>query len=338
MENMVDGARRFDQAVGALCPRVKNLLLQLPAAVRAETSEVRLRVQRPVALWRGGRTWFVTAAHGVVQNPAAGVCAEKSDLAESFRMLCSYSVYSHQAQIREGYVTLRGGHRAGLAGTALLQNGAVTGMRDITSLNLRIARQMDGCARELLRQAGSLRGGLLLAGPPASGKTTLLRDIARQLSSGLLGEFCKVTVVDERGELCGVQQAAYGSNLGPCCDVLDGFPKAAGMLLALRTLSPEYLLCDELGTAQETEALLQCVNAGATVIASVHAGSLQELVKRPQGRALLQTGAFETIALLAHGSPGQIRALAKAGDLLAADSGSGVPAFCGDSGGLSAIA
>lgn len=337
MENSQENTCRFDQAATALCPRVKNLLLGLPAAVRIEVSEIRLRVGQPISLWGSGNTWFVSNS-GVTRSPAKGICAAKSDLYESFRTLCSYSVYSHQDQIREGYVTLRGGHRAGLGGTALMHDGVVTGMRDITSINIRVARQVNGCAGELLRQIGSLRGGLLLAGPPASGKTTLLRDIARQLSSGLCGQIHKVTVVDERGELCGAHQAEYGNDLGPCCDVLDGFPKAAGMLLAIRSLSPEYLLCDELGTAQEADALVQSVNAGATVIASIHAGSLQELAARPQARALLQSGAFETVALLESGKPGRIKGLVKAGDLLAENSGGGVSALCGHSGGLSAIA
>ncbi|MCH3972273.1 MAG: stage III sporulation protein AA [Oscillospiraceae bacterium] len=337
MKMETENAQKFHQAVSALCPRLRVLLLRLPEEIQAKVSEIRLHVGRPVCLWNGSSTWFLTDG-GVTPLPQNGICATKTDLYESFRTLCSFSVYSYQEQIREGYVTLRGGHRAGLGGTAVFSGGRVSGMRDITSVNLRIARQIEGCAQPLLQRAGDLSGGLLLAGPPASGKTTLLRDIARQLSSGACGRIHKVTVVDERGELCGASCGEYGSDLGPCCDVLDGFPKAEGMLMALRTLSPEYLICDELGTRQETEALLQSVNAGASVVASIHAGSLEQLASRPQAYAMLQSGAFQHVALLAGGKPGRITKLVKAGDLLAQSGGGALPHLRGNSGGLPAIA
>jgi stage III sporulation protein AA len=337
MAGKLENAQKFNQAAGALCPRLRALLLRLPEEIRSRVSEIRLHVGQPVCLWDGGSTWFLKEG-GVTLLPRDGLCASKADLYESFRTLCSFSVYSYQEQIRKGYVTLRGGHRAGLAGTAVMTGGTITGMRDITSINLRVARQVDGCAQALLQRAGNLSGGLLLAGPPACGKTTLLRDIARQLSSGACGRIHKVTVVDERGELCGANRAEYGNNLGPCCDVLDGFPKAEGMLLALRSLSPEYLICDELGSGQEAEALLQSVNAGASVIASIPAGSLEQLAARPQARALLQSGAFAQVALLSGGRPGRVAKLVKAGDVLAQNTGSALPCLRGNGGGLPAIA
>lgn len=337
MEQKEKNAARFLEAAGVLCPRLSQLLAGLPADVRAEVSEIRLRVGQPVSLWGGGSTWFVTAG-GVGLTPAHAVLASRADLSESFRILCSYSVYSHQEQIRAGYVTLPGGHRAGLGGTAVIKAGEITGMRDITSLNIRVARQVDGCADELLRRVGSLEGGLLLAGPPASGKTTILRDIARQLSGGLRGPVHKVVVVDERGELCGAHQGVYGNDLGPCCDVLDGFPKAEGMLLAVRSLSPEYILCDELGGTREAAALTESVNAGACVVASIHAGSLRELASRPQAWSLLESGAFARVALLEKGRPGRLRDLIKAGDLFAQTAGRAPAGTGGNSGGMPAIA
>ncbi|MCH4240209.1 MAG: stage III sporulation protein AA [Oscillospiraceae bacterium] len=337
MNKEMGNARRFDSAVAALCPHLRGMLLKLPEEIRADISEIRLRVHQPISLWRGGSTWFLMEG-GVTLEPGKGICAGKADLYESFRTLCSYSVYSHQEQIRQGYVTLRGGHRAGLGGTAVMSGGTVTGMKDITSVNLRIARQINGCADKLLHSAGSLRGGLLLAGPPASGKTTILRDIARQLSGGIRGHISKVAVVDERSEICGAYQGEYGNDLGPCCDVLDGFPKAEGMLLAVRSLSPEYIICDELGTQKETEALMQSVNAGASIIASIHAGNLAELRARTQTQSLLQSGAFEKVALLGGDHPGMVKAVVKAGDLLAQDNRGCMPDIRGSGGGLSAIA
>lgn len=337
MEQKEKNAARFLEAAGVLCPRLSKVLKALPVDVRAEVSEIRLRVGQPLSLWGDGSTWFVTAS-GIGLTPAHAVIASRADLSESFRILCSYSIYSHQEQIRAGYVTLPGGHRAGIGGTAVLKNGEIAGMRDITSLNIRIARQVEGCADALFRRLGSLEGGLLLAGPPASGKTTLLRDIARQLSGGTHGPVHKVTVVDERGELCGAHQGVYGNDLGPCCDVLDGFPKAEGMLLAVRSLSPEYIICDELGGAREAAALTESVNAGASVVASIHAGSLRELAARPQVWPLLESGAFAYVALLDKGRPGRVRDVVKAGDLFAQGVGRGALGVGGSGGGVPAIA
>ena len=330
-------AASFRQAAQALCPRIADLLLALPVSMQAQVMEIRLRAEQPVSVWESRGTWFMTPG-GPGLSPAHAVCARREDLQECFRRLCSHSVYSHEEQIRQGFLTLPGGHRAGLAGSAVCRGGAVVGMRDISGINIRIARQLPGSADTLFQTLGTLEGGLLLAGPPACGKTTLLRDIARQLSAGLRGPVRKVAVVDERGEIAGAFHGVLGSDLGPCCDVLDGFPKAAGMMQAVRVLSPEYLLCDELGGMQEAAALLESVNAGVHVIASLHAGSLSECNTRPQARALLESGAFQTIVLLEQGRPGRIAQFIKAGDLLAADRGSGAGCLGRNGGRVSAIA
>ena len=163
-----------------------------------------------------------------------------------------------------------------------------------------------------------MEGGLLLVGAPSSGKTTVLRDIARQLSTGSLGAIRRVAVIDERGELAGVYKGIPGNFLGPCCDVLDGYPKAQGILQAVRSLAPDCILCDEIGSEEDTRSLLQCLHAGVTVIASIHAGSSEEFMKRKQAELLMRAGAFETVAFLkSRKEPGTVAELRKAGDLLA---------------------
>ena len=172
-------------------------------------------------------------------------------------------------------------------------------MREITSINLRVARQVQGCAMTLAEELFS--GGLcscIIAGPPASGKTTLLRDLARILSSGFHETYCKTVVVDERGELAAVSQGLPGNDLGPCCDVLTGFAKAEGILRAVRTLSPQVIFCDEIGSLEEVQAIEEGLGCGVHVILTLHGGSMEELLRRPQAAALRKTGAFERVALL----------------------------------------
>ena len=319
------GEERFDSAAEGICENIRKHLWALPPEVKKQAQEIRLRVGRPVTVCCPGGIYFLREGGGIAcLNGPDCVCAAKDDLEESFRILCGNSVYSHETEIRNGYVTLRGGHRAGICGTSVFQNGSVSGIRDISSINIRVAREVPGCADLLLnRLKNTLDGGLLLAGPPSSGKTTMLRDIARQLASGTRGNIRKVAVVDERGEIAGTYRGVPQNDVGLCCDVLDGCPKAEGILMAVRTLSPQYVVCDEIGSEDEVHAVEQSLNAGACVIASIHAGSTAELLRRRQAAALLETGAFAVAAMLrGSGKPGDIAEIYRAGDLLAEAGGS----------------
>ncbi len=312
MKSMETQEKRFDQAVKQLCDPVANLLLFLPGYLKEQVQEVRLRAGQPLSLCSGSRSWFVDRSGKVYDRPNE-LCyrVEQGDLFASFRSLCSYSVHTHQNEIRQGFVTISGGHRAGICGTAVYEQNQKTGVRDITSINLRIARQIHGVADELVDQVFS-KGlqGVLIAGAPSSGKTTLLRDLARQLSSGRAGACYKVAVVDERSEIAACSGGTVQNDLGPCCDVLDGFSKEEGIQMALRVLSPQVILCDEVGTQAEIQGVISGVNSGVAVVTTIHANSLQEILRRPQGRALLETGAFETLVILAGAKePGKIRQL-----------------------------
>ncbi|QNK41262.1 stage III sporulation protein AA [Caproicibacter fermentans] len=332
---------RFDTASKCICERISTALFNLPADVKKHTQEIRLRVNRPVCICCAEGTYFLGPGGRLACRVIPGLLvAERRDLEESFRNLCSYSIYSHENEIKNGYITLSGGHRAGICGTAVLQSAVIGSVREISSINLRISREIRGAADLLLDQLGNrLQEGLLLAGAPSSGKTTILRDLARQLSGGSRGNLKKVAVVDERGEIAGTYMGVPQNDLGCCCDVLDGYPKADGILLAVRTLSPEIIICDEIGSESEVTAVEQGLNTGATMIASIHAGSVQELMRRVQTQKLLRTGAFASVALLdAKHGPGKIAGIYKAGDLLAEAVGGASADYGGNSLGLYGIA
>lgn len=313
------GEKRFDSASLGVCDSIRKHLFSLPPEIKNRVQEIRLRVGRPVTLCCPEGIYFLKSGGGLacVAGPSC-VVTGKNEVEESFRILCGNSIYSHDTEIRSGYVTLRGGHRAGICGTSVFQNGSVSGLRDISSINIRVAREITGCADAILcKLKNSLAGGLLLAGPPSSGKTTILRDIARQLSSGICGNIRKVTVVDERGEIAGTYQGVPQNDVGLCCDVLDCCPKSEGILTAVRTLSPQFIICDEIGAEEEVRAVEQSLNAGVSVIASIHAGSKEELESRSQVASLLRTGAFRNVVLLrGSGKPGEISQICMAGDLL----------------------
>lgn len=332
---------RFDSAAKAVCERIGKYFKLLPRDIKNQTQEIRLRVNKPISVCCTGGIYFLNQNGRLMCYPNKDtMIADKSDIDECFRNICSYSIYSHQNEIKNGYITLSGGHRVGISGTAVFHEGEVSGMRDISAINIRIAREIAGSADELLKAIkNEIKGGLLIAGAPASGKTTILRDIARQLSSGMCGDMKKVTVVDERGELAGTYMGVSQNNLGICSDVLDGYPKAAGIMQAIRSLSPEFIICDELGGNDEVSAVEQSLNAGVSIISSIHAGSIEELLNRKQAVALLRTGAFGCVAMLnGQADPGKITGIYKAGDLLAKVNRGVNSNRCGDSGGIYGVA
>jgi len=339
MDNYSDP--RFDSAAKAVCERIGKYFKLLPRDIKNQTQELRLRVNKPVSICCTGGIYFLNYSGRLVCYPDDDtMIANKGDVEECFRNICSYSIYSHQNEIKNGFITLSGGHRVGISGTAVFHNGEITGMRDISSINIRIAREITGSATELFHALNNdISGGLLLAGAPASGKTTILRDIARQLSNGTCGDMKKVAVIDERGELAGTYMGVPQNDLGVCSDVLDGYPKAEGIMQAIRSLSPEFIICDELGGSDEVSAVKQGLNAGVSMISSIHAGSIEELMMRKQAVSLLKTGAFGCVAMLnGHAEPGKITGIYKAGDLLAKTDRGTDSNLCGNPCGIYGVA
>lgn len=293
----------FQEVVEYLPARLRGFLDVLSPSERATAQEIRLRA---------GQSMAVTLPAG---TRLVGERVTPEEVEECFRRLCQNSVHTYQHDIAQGFVTLRRGHRAGLCGTAVLDGeGHVTGMRSIGSVNIRLAREIPGAADALMGQVlrnGRLQGCLIVS-PPRCGKTTMLRDLARQLSRLRY----RVTVVDERSELAACRQGVPQNDLGPCCDVLDGFPKAAGMLYAVRNLGPQVLVCDEIGDSAEVSALLHAMNAGVKAAVSAHASGIEELLGRPDFIRLLTSGAIDCVVVLAAGEkPGTIQRVIRGEEL-----------------------
>lgn len=296
----------FEQASRALGSRLHTMLSALDGHTKAAAQEIRLRSECKISLRIDNE--LKTLEHLPKMTAQT--------IKEAFESICGYSVYAHQNDIAKGFVTVQGGHRAGICGTAVVANGQVTMLRDITAINLRIARDFTGCSALLFSKIQYTEPtGLLIAGAPMSGKTTLLRDIAAALSMGVTGRRYAVSLLDERGELAAVCGGSAQYEGVRSCDILSGYPKDAAIALALRSMAPEVIVCDEIGTEKEAEAIAESLNAGVAVIASVHAGSEKELLLRPAVKNLLATGAFRYTVLLSK-APLSIEKIIKTEDLL----------------------
>ena len=255
-------------------------------------------------------TLYLTKSGHVRMCPASdSLITPFAEIQDCFYAVCGYSVHSVQHALTNGYVPLGGGHRAGVCGTAVLNSeGEIINVRRITSLNIRVAREVrEACPKEvadLLRDDSA--GGLLFAGPPACGKTTLLRGAARVL--GNAGRL--VAIVDERMELCPTCTDGFVTPPALGCDVLSGYPKALGMQQALRTLAPQTIICDEVGGMEDARAVLAAANAGVRIVASIHAQAPGLMWGRPQSRVLLETGAFQYVVFLESSrTPGVVKGI-----------------------------
>lgn len=273
----------------------------LPASVREAIEEVRFRVGRPVFAYGSGSTVTV-----VDPDPLPADALEHLVLG-----LVEHSLYARQDQLRQAFFTLPGGHRVGIAGRAVLDDGKVRTVRDISGLNLRRGRAIPGVAEALWAAlGGSDPCSLLVVSPPRAGKTTLIRDVARVWSD----QGHPTVVIDERGELAGMVGAEAAHALGAHTDVLDGWPKASGLNAAIRTLGPHLVVVDELGSADEADAVEAARRAGVEVVASVH-GDLTG--KSPGGRMadrLWRQGVFAARVTLSrrHG-PGTLEEVRRLG-------------------------
>ena len=283
---------------------IRRCLEAVSDADREKINEIRLRVNRPVSVTSSGKSYFVTKNGGLTAQPLLGVNAEKSEISEILKAICSFSVHSYTKELSQGYITIENGVRAGIAGTAVQNGDNKNSVKYINALNFRIPRQVKGCAEMICSKICAQKPcGIIICGGVSSGKTTLLRDICR-----ILGNRFIVSLVDERGELAGCSEGVPGNDVGAFTDVLDGYSRSDGIISAIRSLSPEVIMCDEISTDEDSKAILSAAGCGVRFIATAHCENADDLKKRHFIAGLIESGIFDYAVIMAGSkAPGVIK-------------------------------
>lgn len=293
----------LEQSIYPVLPNnLVGMISTVSRAQLADLTEIRLRINQPLLLVLGNRDIIISPMGKAVEDYNESYLCNQDDIHKTLQLISKNSLYAFEHEIKMGFLTIDGGHRIGLAGQAIMDDRDVKSLKNITCLNIRIAREVKGCA-DLIMPYIITKGGhvlnTLIISPPRCGKTTVLRDLIRQISMGSkMYKGLQVGVVDERSEIAACKNGISTVDLGIRTDVLDSCPKAIGMLMLIRSMSPAVVATDELGRAEDIHAVREALNAGVSVLTTVHGKDVNELLYRPHVKELLQNKYFHRYVLL----------------------------------------
>ena len=261
--------------------------------IKEELQEIRIRVDRPLILKLKDNEIIVE--YKITQN----------EILQIVERLCENSIYAYKKQLCEGYITIKGGHRVGIAGTVVIENGEIINIKYITSLNFRIARQVLNCSNRIIGQVIDTKNqtifNTLIVSPPGKGKTTILRDLIRKLSNGMSeinfkGKTCGV--VDERGEIAAMYRGIPQNDIGIRTDIIDNVSKPKGIKILIRTMAPEIIACDEIGSSEDIQAIEEAMLSGVKGIFTMHGKHIEDVNANRHIKKLIEDKIIEKIIFI----------------------------------------
>ena len=269
-----------------------NLLQENPQ-IANELQEIRIRVDKPIILKL--REKDLILQYNILQT----------EILQIVERLCENSIYAYKNQICEGFITIKGGHRVGLTGSCVIENGKITNIKYISSLNIRIAREVKNCSTRILREIIDIENktiyNSIIVAPPGRGKTTILRDIIRRISDGIeeinfRGKTCGV--VDERGEIAAMYKGAPQNDVGIRTDIIENVSKNKGIHMLIRTMAPEIIACDEIGSKEDVEAIHYALYSGVKGIFTMHGKNVEDIKNNKQIYELIENREIQKIVFL----------------------------------------
>lgn len=268
-----------------------------------ELQEIRIRTDKPLAIINNGSEYFVSKDSKLTHKVNEAFIVSTREVRETMEYISNYSLYAFEEELKQGFITVSGGHRIGISGKVIIDKNQVKTIKNISGLNIRLSHQVLGCADKLIPfiiNGDNVYHSLIIS-PPRCGKTTLLRDTIRQLSNGnkyING--MNIGVVDERSEICASYLGCPQNDVGIRTDVLDSCPKELGMLMLIRSMSPAVVAIDEIGKKEDIDAMKYVINSGCTIIGTVHGNSFEDIKNKPVLAEMVRDKVFERYIVLSN--------------------------------------
>ena len=294
----LDDISIYNKVLEYICLELSHSLGNIGNEYKKDVEEIRLRAGMPLNVYLKGENYFVSPDGELNKTEAKALLVKPEYIHKTFQLISNYSIYAFQEEIKNGFITLRGGHRVGIGGKVLYGNMGIETIRNISSLNIRIAREKIGISNKIIQYILDFNNSIyntLIVSPPQCGKTTLLRDIIRTLSNGTNlpnGKAFKIGVIDERSEISGMYNGIPQHSIGIRTDVLDGCNKKDGTTILIRAMSPDIIAMDEIGGINDVEAIHESLKAGIKVIATVHGSDLNDLLSKRSLKILIEEKVF----------------------------------------------
>lgn len=286
----------MDYILNALPRQIANEIIQVFSTYSSlinTLQEIRIRVSKPIILKQ--RNSDIVLQH-IVTN---------EELLHILERFCENSIYAYKNQICEGFLTIKGGHRIGITGSCVIENGKIINIKYVSSLNIRIAREVKGCSNAIINEIIDIDNqtilNTLLVSPPGKGKTTMLRDLVRQISNGINERKFKgkiVGLIDERGELAACYRGIPQNDVGIRTDVIENVSKEKGVEILLRSMAPEIIACDEIGTHEDVQAIEKMLISGVKGLFTMHGNNMEDIKKNIEINKLIEENQIEKIIVL----------------------------------------